>query len=346
MGNSDRTPVTESHTEDRWWERASGASLPTVIDAFSVGAFVLLADGVLIVWAADGSLLRALFGLPLLFFVPGYAAVAALFPGRSVGVTRDAMIAERGIDWQERLALSVGASVALLPVISVGLSVVGLDYSLDVVSATISIFAIVTLAVAVVRRHQLPEIQRFEIPYDRWIGRIHERAFVQPPGVDVALNVVLATVVVAAVVGVGVAAVVPNNAEAFTSATIATEGEDGSLVAGGYPDTLDAAGSEFVLQLENHEGTTTAYTVVGELQQVATGATTTVQERQEVLRTSRDVAAGETWASPHVVRPELAGEDLRLTYYVYRGDAPATPSEASAYRTVHIWVAASASADG
>ena len=38
------------------------------------------------------------------------------------------------------------------------------------------------------------------------------------------------------------------------------------------------------------------------------------------------------------VAPTATGEDLRLTYYLYRGDAPSDPSEGSAYRTLSLWV--------
>jgi uncharacterized membrane protein len=37
------------------------------------------------------------------------------------------------------------------------------------------------------------------------------------------------------------------------------------------------------------------------------------------------------------------GERLRLIYLLYRGDAPAAPSTATAYREVHLWVNVTAS---
>jgi uncharacterized membrane protein len=56
------------------------------------------------------SSLWILFGLPFVLFVPGYVLIAALFPRAD------------DLDWIERIALSFGLSIAVVPLIGLGLN--------------------------------------------------------------------------------------------------------------------------------------------------------------------------------------------------------------------------------
>jgi len=53
---------------------------------------------------------------------------------------------------------------------------------------------------------------------------------------------------------------------------------------------------------------------------------------------SMTVEAGASETYSHSVLPTMSGENLRLIYYVYLGEAPSEPSTESAHRHVHIWV--------
>jgi len=78
---------------------------------------------------------------------------------------------------------------------------------------------------------------------------------------------------------------------------------------------------------------------VAELQRVESAdGSQRVAQRDEVVRTSTTVADGATWTHPHMVQPTVAGDDVRLIYYVYRGEAPSEPSVQSADRYVHVWL--------
>jgi|AntDeeMinimDraft_5_1070356.scaffolds.fasta_scaffold00008_100 uncharacterized membrane protein len=348
--------MKEPSADDQWQGSATSHSPSLPVDALAVVVFVVLANGVLFTAVAQTTAIRALVGLPLLFFVPGYAVVSMLFPsdGRTTGnrqagqhVGRGVGLAtsrHRGIGWRERFALSFGTSVALQPLFAIALSLLGLAYTLGVLAATLSGFAVLFMIVAVARRNQLPPDRRFHLPYDRWIGAVHRGVSAESSGVDVALNVALALVVLTSLAGVGYAVAVPNNAESFTSATLLTETDQGELVANGYPETLDES-EQFVLRLANHEGESRSYTVVAELQRVESAdGSQRVAQRDEVVRTSTTVADGATWTHPHMVQPTVAGDDVRLIYYVYRGEAPSEPSVQSADRYVHVWLTVPSSA--
>lgn len=318
------------------------------VDAVLLFGYLLIADLVLYSTPADAIVPRAVVGFPLLFFIPGYVLVGVLFPGRRrddrrptnwrdiVGVSTDG---RGGLDWPERLAVSFGTSVALLPLFGLLISVLGLAYSANTVVMATTVFAVVGTVVSIISRSRLQPDERFGLPVDQWVATVESGLFRQRSALDVVLNVSVALVVLVSVAGVGYALVAPNHSESFTTVSLLTETDDGEFVAAGYPDTIDAAGEELVLEIGNNEREEVTYTVVVELQRVETaGTSTTVIDRRELKRTSQRTPAGETWTYRHRVRPAISGEDLRLIYYVYRGDAPENPDTESAYRHVNIWV--------
>jgi uncharacterized membrane protein len=94
-----------------------------------------------------------------------------------------------------------------------------------------------------------------------------------------------------------------------------------------------------VVGIENHEYESVEYTVVVQLQDVAVGdESIRVLEREELRRFETTLAHNETWRQRHGIAPTLTGERLRLTYLLYRGAAPGTPTAANAYQQLHLWV--------
>lgn len=326
------------------WQRASRAVRNVPADVVAIVVFVGLAGVVTHVSPLRKTILRPLLALPLLFFVPGYALLGVLFPRR--GATHageelaagDSPVDGAQIDLPERLALSVGASVALLPLVGLALTLGGWPLTPSTAVHALGGFAVVATAVGWLRRWRLPPEARFRVPYDRWIER--GRAALATSGRDAMLNVVLATSVVLAAGGFAYALAVPNDGEAYTDFAVLSEDESGDLVAANYPSELTAGEStDLVVSIENREGETVEYTVVVALERVDTGGEeVTVLEREHLERFSTTVQPGETVHEHHEVTPTMAGEDLRLSYYLYRGDAPTEPSAESAYRHLYLWI--------
>lgn len=59
--------------------------------------------------------IRAGLGLPFVLFVPGYLFIAALFPEETADTGDDTDASQSGIDGIERVALSFGMSIAIVP---------------------------------------------------------------------------------------------------------------------------------------------------------------------------------------------------------------------------------------
>jgi len=315
----------------------------TVAYALAVGG--LAAGGVV-----DGPL-RVLLAGPLLFVFPGYAVVAALFPGeppsRPSEERRGAVLAERlrrpGVEWVERGALAVGTSFVLLVVLALVLSLVGPSFAAaPLVTAVVA----VTVAAGLVggaRRARLPPTERATLPVRAWTRELRAATVDADSGVDAALNVALAGALVVALAALAVGLAAPQTGETYTEAALATgSGED--LTAGGYATDLTAGErATYTLTVENREGAPTDYVAVAVLQRVRTdGGAATVLEQRELDRLSLSVAAGETAERELSVTPETLGEDLRLRVLVYDGEPPANPSAATATEHLTLWVDVSA----
>lgn len=288
---------------------------------------------------------RIAVGLPFLLFVPGYVFVAALFPeaareaestdGESaVGSTAE------GIDGIERVALSFGTSIAVVPLIGLLLNFTPWGIRLVPIVASHAMFVVALTAVAAVRRWDLPESERFRVPYDRWAATAKAELVAPETRTDAALNVLLVVSLLLAVSSVTYAVAAPQPGERFSEFYLLTETESGELVADDYPTEFTTGEPQrLVVGIGNNEQTAVNYTIVSSIQRVAVANNTTRVLEEERLDTfSTRLQHNETRHQEHEVSPSLTGDDLRLTYLLYKESPPADPNAENAYRELHIWV--------
>lgn len=332
--------------------------LRTSIDLLAVLVLVGLANLVVFLPVGDGSPLRAVVGLVFVLFLPGYALVSLLFPeaGRSPargesdepGSTIDRFFvldrtrAARGIDGVERVALAFALSLALVPLILVGVSVSAFEFALVPTFLAISAVTVVCAGVALLRRWEVPEDERFRVPYRAWIATGTGSITDAGSRFDAVLNVALAVAIVLAVGTLAFAVVVPPDGERFTEFYVLNGTGDGELVASNYPESLSPDEPELLyVGIENYEQGTVEYSVVVQLQRVE-GDTdeSIVADRVEVDRFSMTLGPNETSirAQELTVSDELTGEGLRLTFLLYDGSVPDTPTRDNAYRSLHLWI--------
>lgn len=316
-------------------------SLPT--DVTVVAGTVLLAD-VLILLLPEVAFLRVAVGLPLLFFVPGYALVTVLFPeGARARRPSDASedrrnaggasrLRRRSIDGVERVALSFGTSLALVPVVL--LVTAGFE-TLSTVPVLVTTNVVVgcLLAAGTVRRRATPEADRFEVS----THRVRESVFPRGSATTLVRNGVLAASVVLAASTLAYTVAVPQPGQSFSQLQLLTESGSGDLVTAGYPTNATADSEESVhLRVENHENERATYTLVVKLQRVTTDAgTTSVAQERQLRRMERTLSPGETWKPRVEFVPEMTGDDLRLVGLLFEGDVPEDPTREDAYREVY-----------
>lgn len=295
--------------------------------------------------------LRVVFGLPFVLFLPGYALIAALFPEAGDNPAPDAAsdtdednaatpTDRSGIDGIERVALSFGLSIAVVPLIGLVLNFTPFGIRLLPVLLSVAGVTLVLTAVAAHRRWQLDPEDRLAVPYRSWLQTAREE-FTQPNSrYDTVLNVLLVVSILLAVSSVAYAVAVPKQGEAFTEYYLLTEQDNGSLVADDYPTEYTAGDARpIIVGVGNHEHRDVTYTTVIELQEVRIqNNSTTVLNETELHRFQTHVSAGETIHETVNISSEMTGTRLRLAFLLYTEAPPADPTVENAYRETHLWV--------
>lgn len=311
---------TSSRTEET-------GPLLAVGDLIAVAGYATLVVGLALTGVLTGGARVLLVGA-LLGLCPGYAIVSAFYPVTSPEGEEGQPLTS----WAHRLALGLGTSLFVLVLSAFPLTVLGFD--------TVSVFGVV-LAVTLVgaaagawRRLQIPPEQRIRLPLAR-LANDARAATVEASRLDAAVNVALALVVVASVATLAVGLAAPDRGNAFTDVALANE-------SGAAGDTTYTQGAQATMPLavENNEGQEQSYTAVVALERFSDGEAggAALLERVELSRSAVTVPAGETATSQLTFTPSMLGADLRLSVYVYLGEAPDSPGPESADYHLYQWV--------
>jgi uncharacterized membrane protein len=247
-------------------------------------------------------MLRLLLGLAFVLVVPGYAFQAALFPRAD------------DLDGPERLALSIGLSIAVVPPLVLILD--QLPWGIHTWPIVVAEGAVIAAcsAVAWLRRRRLPEEERpvlaAEVDLKGWWAA-QDRA-------GRALYGILAGALLLAAVSALAIAVLPRPDERFTEFyVLGTEGlaEDYARQAiVGQPVTVTVG-------IANREGAPAEYRV-----EVRVGGQPIGRAGPVLLQD------GEVWEQPVTYVLLQAGDDQRVEFLLYR-DGGSEP-----YRSLRLWI--------
>jgi len=231
--------------------------------------------------------------------------------------------------------------MAIVPLVGIALGFTPWGIRLYPIVWALGGVTLVGVVVAAYRRLALPEERRFSVPYRRWIDAGRTRVFGADSRIDTFLAVVLAVSVLLTVGSVTYAVAAPPDGEQFSDFYILTENTSGELVADDYPEQLVAGEPEpMVVGIENHQGVSTEYTVIVEIQNVTRLEDNRVQveDRQRVTTLEPTVDSGDTWRTEHDLVSTMTGQGLRVSYRLYVGEPPAEPTTENADQSLHIWV--------
>jgi uncharacterized membrane protein len=303
------------------------------------------------------STLQFVLGIPLLLFVPGYAVLAALFPGRP---SRNAgqvsalsemsrqfsslrSIQQRGVRWGERVGLSFGLSLFIAPLLALVLEFTALVlgtsslYRTGPIVALLVLFSLLFTVVGVVHRLQLPRSQRFAVPVGYWVEDFVDSLTGSP--VDALLNLVLILSIIAAVASMTYALAVPQDATTTTGFRVGSLDESGQFVLNPPSNLTESEPQQFAVNILNHEQQTMNYTVIVQLERRS-------GSNIELDRFSTTIPSNQTWQTQRTVVPTIAGDDFRLKFLLYQGNAPQNATEANSYHSINISVNVSSNGRG
>lgn len=235
-----------------------------------------------------------LVAILLVLFVPGYVLVAALFPSANE------------IDWIERIALSFGLSIAVVPLLGLLLNFTPFGIRFAPIVATIALFTVGVGYAAYWRRMRLPADRRLSLTVDLGLP-----GWAEYSALDKALTLALAASIVVAAATLAYVVLTPRPGERFTEFYIL--GPGGS--ADGYPTRLNVSqNGSVILGIASHEAGTVNYTVRVDLVGVRIVYNTTAgrNETVELNRTTwtwvnTTVANGGNWTQAYTFSIPEAG---------------------------------------
>ena len=108
---------------------------------------------------------RLVLSFPTMLFIPGYCLTAALFPKKS------------DINLLERIALSIGLSIAVVPLIGFVLNFTTWGIRLNPIVISLTFFTLLMVFIAAYRRALLPIGERFRIPFSEIVSAIRQEIF-------------------------------------------------------------------------------------------------------------------------------------------------------------------------
>jgi uncharacterized membrane protein len=242
----------------------------------------------------------------MVLFFPGYALIAALFPRKN------------DLDGIERLALSFGLSIAVVPLIGLGLNFTPFGIRLVPILVSLSVFTLVMLLIAYFRRSKLSEEERFEVPFSPMYSSLRSEIFSSKKGVDRILTIILILSILASIIMLVYVIVTPKQGEKFTEFYIL--GNNGK--ADGYPTQMEAGKtSSIIVGITNHEYILTNYTL-------------NISLDNDTLNTMQvSLMHNSTWEKKVLFTPEKTGDNLKLEFLLYKEDNITAP-----YRDLHLWV--------
>ena len=256
---------------------------------------ILTALLALVILLLPDSTLRVILGLPFLLFFPGYTLIAALFPKKS------------DLDGIERVALSFGLSIAVVPLLGLALNYTPWGIRLYPVLITVIAFILAMSIVTWVRRRRLAPDERFAISFN-----IYTEGWMGSSRLDRALTVVLLLAVLAAV-GVLIYVIsTPKEGEKFTEFYILGPGGK----AADYPRELVVGQkSGVIVAIVNHESGEMSY----RMEVVIDG----VKDREIAPIVLADK---QKWEQEVSFSPSKIGDNQKVEFLLYKGVA-LTPSQ-------------------
>jgi uncharacterized membrane protein/LysM repeat protein len=245
---------------------------------------------------------RIVLGLPFVALLPGYVLIAALYPRKEE------------LEATERLALSFGLSIAIVPLIGLALNYSPWGIRLNPILAFVCLFIVMGAGAAVYRRQSVPPEEAFAINV-----RLPGRSQLRPARLALAVTAVLCFIAFGAAAAFLVAS--RGTPERFTEFYVLSPNGR----AEGYPQTLELGdGLTVILGVVNREGDAAGYEIEARIDGEVTG-----------LIDSLRLKDGERWEEPVTLTPDQAGDSQKVEFLLYqeRSDGVDEP-----YRAVHLWV--------
>ncbi|WP_255196459.1 DUF1616 domain-containing protein [Halorarius litoreus] len=295
---------------------------------------------------------RLSFEFLLVVFLPGYAAISAIFPkGTEHGETQRSKPATHrvleNITGVERVGLAFGLSIAIVALLAVVLNNTPWGIRRIPLIVSVNMFTVLATVIAAGRRMRVSETERFSVDIYKWIATNRAKLFTHHSRIDSALNVLLVLGLVISIISVAYVSTVPPPGTRNTEFYLLTEDDDGELGMSDYPSDFQIGESRpITLRVRNFEYETMEYTVVVKLQEYreVNNSTRIIEERELNRIQTGNLTHDTTWTRTEEITPTMTGDQLRVVFLLYEGDAPEQASTDKAFRRTQLHINVSDSA--
>ena len=261
---------------------------------------ILVIALILIIILIPSFVLRIILGLPFLLFFPGYSLILALFPRKDQ------------IGGIERVALSFGLSIAIVPLIGLILNYTPLGITLQSTLYSVTGFIAIISIIAWLRLRGLDELYRFQLEFQSiqlgWSGTKWNKA----------LSAMLVISILAAISVLGYTLATPKTGEKFTEFYIlGLEGD-----ASGYPkELLTGEEASVILGIINHEQEQASYLVEIVIDGVS-------YSEEGPLNLEND----EKWESEVTFQVDKPGDNQKVEFLLFKNE------QTEIYRSLNLWM--------
>lgn len=280
-------------------------------DLLFVVGLVILMDIFVLVPVLSESFVRTVLSLPLVLFLPGYALISLLFP------------AKQGLEGVERVALSIGTSVVIVPLTGLVLNYTPFGIREMPLLVSLSAFIVLACAGAYVRRQQLPEEKVFEVPFKASFHSLLVEVLRKPESsIEKTTRVFLAISILALVGAVAYTIIVPYEQYPFTEFYIlGPEGKADNYTT----EYIQGESGTVIVGITNHELRTVNYTVDVRLENKSLAL-------PENLRHIR-LEDNATLEQPLEITPSIEGKNMELQFLLFNDTEKEVPNE-----DLRLWI--------
>ncbi len=248
---------------------------------------------------------RIILGIPMLLFIPGYVLIAALFPGKD------------DLEGTERIALSFGLSIAIIPILGLLLNF-SVGIRLLTILITLCIYTAVLLLIAAFIREKLPVYDQFSVPFYKIFEIVNKEFVNSQSNMD---RILIAILIFSIVIEIGMiisVIITPKTGERFTEFYI--------LGSGGKTENYSTnlkynSPARILVGVVNHEYVPVNYTIEVTL------------NGNLLANTNFNLDNNRTWEKNETFVPDMIGRDMKLEFLLFKEN-----NFSSAYRELHLWV--------
>ena len=284
-------------------------------------------------------LIRIILGLPFIFFIPGYTLIFTLFPNKKTDI---------GINFIERIALSIGFSVAIVPTIGLGLNYTTSGIQLESIYTCIFVFVIGLGTLGIYQWFNLDPSERFIINF--YIPKLRSKN-----KIDFFLNVLIIVSIIIVITVATYALITPKEKEKTTEFYLLGSSENST----DFPNNVSKGQNySVIIGLTNHEYKTINYTIeVWLINQTQTENNSIIQNMWFVDKISVnlnhidmdiDNIKKVQWEYPYSFNTNKTGS-FKHTFLLFKTSTEdyikdldykenAKEKISSAYRETHLWI--------